>query len=82
MKSPKPVVQPERLAYTVNQTLGTGAFPTRNKLYDAITRGDVVSWKDGRSRMISAESLREYVRRRERRAREEDPGRPREPAAA
>ncbi|MCC6611170.1 MAG: hypothetical protein IT515_16050 [Burkholderiales bacterium] len=54
----KPV---ERLAYTVKGALETGAFPNRNKLYDAINRGDVDSWKDGRSRMISAASLRRYV---------------------
>jgi hypothetical protein len=51
----------ERLAYSVEQALATGAFPTRNKLYTAIARGDVETWKDGRSRMISAESLRRYV---------------------
>jgi hypothetical protein len=54
----------ERLAFTVREALATRAFPTRNKLYAAISRGDVVSWKDGRSRMISAESLRRYVARR------------------
>jgi hypothetical protein len=43
----------ERLAYTVNQTLATGAFPNRNKLYDALARGDLETWKDGRTRMIS-----------------------------
>lgn len=54
----------ERLAYTVKTALATGAFPTRNKLYSAIARGDVESWKDGRSRMISAASLRRYVARK------------------
>ena len=59
---PKPQV--EVLALTVRQALATGAFPTRNKLYNAIARGDVATWKDGRSRMIDAASLRGYVRRR------------------
>ena len=54
----------ERLGYTVNETLSTGAFPNRNKLYGAIARGDVETWKDGRSRMISAASLRRYVERK------------------
>lgn len=57
-----------RLGYSVRDAVATGAFPTRNKLYAAIARGDVLSWKDGRSRMISAESIREYVRRRAREA--------------
>jgi len=56
--------QVEKLAYTVSQVLDTGAFPTRNKLYEAIARGDVETWKDGRSRMISAASLRRYVAQR------------------
>ena len=60
-KQPTPV---ERLGYTVEDTLATGAFPNRNKLYKAIARGDVESWKDGRSRMISAASLRRYVERK------------------
>jgi hypothetical protein len=51
----------EKLAYTVKQALETGAFPTRNKLYLAIARGDVDTWRDGRSRMISAASLHRYV---------------------
>lgn len=61
MKQNQPV---ERLAYTVNGALETGAFPNRNKLYDAIARGDVETWKDGRTRMISAASLRRYVERK------------------
>jgi hypothetical protein len=36
----------ERLAYTVSQALETGAFPTRNKLYNAISRGDLETWKE------------------------------------
>lgn len=55
-----------RLGYTVEEAVETGAFPTRNKAYEAIARGDVMSWKDGRSRVISAQSLREYTIRRAR----------------
>jgi hypothetical protein len=61
MESTKPI---ERLGYTVEDALATGAFRTRTKLYQAIARGDVESWKEGRSRMISAESLRRYVARK------------------
>ena len=55
-----------RLGYTVKDAIETGAFPNRNKLYKAINRGDIATWKDGRSRMISAESLRQYVQRKTR----------------
>ena len=58
----------EVLAYTVDEALDTGAFRTRNKLYGAIARGDIDSWKDGRSRMISAASVRRYVASRAARA--------------
>ncbi len=57
-------IRDELLAYTVETALATGAFRTRNKLYAAIARGDIETWKDGRSRMISAASLRRYVARR------------------
>ena len=57
-----------RLGYSVDDAVESGAFPNRNKAYNAIARGDVLSWKDGRSRIISAESLREYVTRRAREA--------------
>ena len=63
MKSSKPAVPADRLGYSVADALQTGAFPNRNKLYLAIARGDIATWKDGRSRMISAESLRQYVAR-------------------
>jgi hypothetical protein len=58
----------DRLGYSVAEALATGAFPNRNKLYAAITRGEIKTWKDGRSRMISAASLREYVERKTREA--------------
>ena len=54
----------ERLGYSIKEALATGAFPNRNKLYNALNRGDIESWKDGRSRMISAASLRKYVQKR------------------
>ena len=57
-----------RFGYTIHDALETGAFPTRNKLYKAISRGDIATWKDGRSRMISAESLQRYVDRKMREA--------------
>lgn len=55
----------DRLAYTVKTALESGAFPNRNKLYNAIARGDIITWTEGRSRMISARSLRDYVKRKE-----------------
>jgi hypothetical protein len=55
-----------RLAYTVEQALGSGAFSSRNKLYAAIASGDLRSFLDGKRRMISADALREYIAKRER----------------
>ena len=56
----------QRLAYTVEQALDAGAFSSRNKLYAAIARGDLRSYRDGKRRMISAGALQEYIARRER----------------
>jgi len=61
LESTRPV---PRLAYTIPDALATGAFPNRSKLYKAIARGDVETWKDGRSRMIGAASLERYVKRK------------------
>jgi excisionase family DNA binding protein len=55
-----------RLAYTVEQALDSGTFSSRNKLYAAIARGDLRSFRDGKRRMISADALQEYIARRER----------------
>ena len=52
---------PKRLAYDVADTLLTGVFPNKNSLYRAIARGDLRTWKEGRRRMVSAESLHRYV---------------------
>ena len=54
----------DRIAYTVNDALATGAFSSRNKLYNAIARGELDSYLDGKRRMIPADSIREYVARR------------------
>ena len=54
----------ERIGYTINEVLAAGAFPNRTKLYSAINRGDIEFWKDGRSTMISAESVRKYINER------------------
>lgn len=58
--------QTPRLAYTVGQTLESGTFSSRNKLYDAIASGKLRSFRDGKRRMISADALQEYITRRER----------------
>lgn len=68
MKSNNPPPLSTRLGYTIRDALETGAFPTRNKLYNAINRGDIATWRDGRSRMISAESLQRYIERKIREA--------------
>jgi len=56
----------QRLAYTVEQALDSGAFTSRNKLYSAIARGDLQTYCDGKRRMISERALQEYIARRER----------------
>lgn len=56
----------QKLAYTVDQALDSGAFSSRNKLYAAIARGDLRSFLDGKRRMISAAALQEYIAGRER----------------
>ena len=68
MQPKKSVAAPDRLGYSVPDALATGAFPNRNKLYKAIAKGEIATWKDGRSRIISAASLREYVERKTREA--------------
>lgn len=55
----------ERLAYTVAEALETGAFSSRNKLYAAIARGELRTFRDGKRRMISVVALQEYITRRE-----------------
>lgn len=54
-----------RLAYTVEQALDSGAFSSRNKLYAAIKRGELRTFRDGKRRMISEAALQEYITRRE-----------------
>jgi hypothetical protein len=53
----------ERLGYTIDEAVATGAVANRTALYHLITTGAVKTWKQGRRRLISAESLRDYVRR-------------------
>jgi len=59
-------MQNNRLAYTVSDALESGAFSSRNKLYSAIARGELRTFRDGKRRMISADALREYIAHRER----------------
>jgi len=54
----------DRIACTVNDALATGAFSSRNKLYNAIARGDVESYRDGKRRLITMASIVAYVERR------------------
>lgn len=55
-----------QLAYTIEQALDTGAFSSRNRIYAAIARGDLRTFREGKRRMISAGALQEYILRRER----------------
>ena len=55
-----------RLAYTIPDALASGAFSSRNKLYAAITTGELRTYLDGKRRMITADALRECLAKRER----------------
>ena len=55
----------ERLSYTVGQFMAATGY-SRNKVYSAIARGELRSFKDGKRRMISADAAREFILRRER----------------
>jgi excisionase family DNA binding protein len=54
----------ERLAYSISEALAATGM-SRNKIYQAIGRGELRSFKNGRRRMISVDALREYIRTRE-----------------
>ena len=56
----------ERLVYTVEQVLDSGAFSSRNKFYAAIARGELRTFRDGKRRMTTAGALQEYIAQRER----------------
>lgn len=56
----------QRLAYTVEQTLTSGAFSSRRKLYEAIATGTLKTFKDGKRRMVTARALQDYLEWRER----------------
>lgn len=59
------IQQPDdQIAYTVKGALATGAFPNRTKIYRAIVNGEIDTYMVGRSRMITAVSLRRYVQRK------------------
>lgn len=60
-----PTAAVPRLSYTIQEfTAATGL--SRNRIYAAIARGDLKSFKDGKRRMIGAEAGREYIALRER----------------
>lgn len=56
----------QRLVYTVAQVLESGVFTSRVKLYQAIARGELRTFKDGKRRLVSVDALREYIARKER----------------
>jgi hypothetical protein len=53
-----------RLGYTIDQVVASGAFANRSAANAAIARGDVETWKEGKRRMISAASVRAYIKKR------------------
>ena len=55
----------ERISYTIEQFRAATGY-SRNKVYAAIARGDLRSFRDGKRRMISAEAAREFILRLER----------------
>ena len=57
-----------KLAYSMNEAAAALGM-TRSRLYDAISAGEVDSYKLGRRRMFSRRALEDYVRRMEAEAR-------------
>jgi hypothetical protein len=49
----------------MDELLEGGLFTGRDKLYDAIARGDLRTYLDGRRRMCTPAAVQEYQRRRE-----------------
>jgi excisionase family DNA binding protein len=61
----------ERLSYTVEELRRATGF-SRNKLYTAIARGELKSFKAGKRRMFSASAARAFIELLERRSAEGD----------
>ena len=57
--------QQAKLSYTVEQFMAATGY-SRNRTYDAISRGELRTFKDGRRRMISADAARDFIKARER----------------
>jgi hypothetical protein len=62
--SKSPVQSIERLSYTIEQFMTATGY-SRRKVYEAIARGDLRSFKDGKRRMISAQAARDFIAARE-----------------
>jgi hypothetical protein len=56
-QTPHPV---EKLSYTIEELRRATGF-SRNRLYAAIARGDLKSFKAGKRRMFSATAAREFI---------------------
>jgi hypothetical protein len=54
-----------RLAFTMAELLEAGLFTSRNKLYDAIARGDLRTYLDGKRRMATPAAVQDYQSLRE-----------------
>ncbi len=65
-RAKRPPYDGPHLAFTVPELIQSGAFSSRNKVYDAITRGELRTYLAGKRRMATAEAVHEYHATRER----------------
>ncbi|WCE03160.1 helix-turn-helix domain-containing protein [Pseudoxanthomonas sp. JBR18] len=56
--------EPLKMSYTVDQALSVTGL-NRNAFYAAISRGELVTFKIGRRRMVSVRALQEFIERKE-----------------
>jgi excisionase family DNA binding protein len=54
----------QKLAYTIEEAASI-VGRTRTALYDAICKGEIDSYRDGKRRMVSRRALEVYVARKE-----------------
>jgi excisionase family DNA binding protein len=61
---PQQKLAPPRIALSPSEVLETGAVSNRTKLYELLAAGELKSWREGKRRLIEAESLYAYVSRK------------------
>lgn len=54
-----------KLAYSVNEAVSTGAFPSRNAFYKAVAAGSLKTYKLGKRRLVSDAAIRDFLRNAE-----------------